>query len=149
MSGFEKCYDDHRDFVVALDPSLSYKPEMGPADGENYRDVFFWYPMASKTAEAKEILMEWKNLYASKNIETPWATYSMMFGNEMPMYAIVSWGKNAAEMATREMKHQELFGEDAAELNQKTMAITNRMEIKRGMFLPDISNMPPPDAGSN
>ena len=63
MADFDECLESHSDYVLALRPELSY---LSPADGENYRDVTFWYALPGKEAEAESILGEWKKLYESK-----------------------------------------------------------------------------------
>jgi predicted CopG family antitoxin len=131
----DKCVDEHSSYMMTKMPDLSY---LAPVEGENYRDILFWYAESGKEAEAEKIIAEWKNLYESKKAAGGVITYKVIFGRE-PGYAIVSWGKNEADLAAKNQKNNELFGEEAGKLWAKTMLITKKYYSKRAWVMPDFS----------
>lgn len=138
MSAFDDCYEIHSDFVVEEMTSLSY---LQPVEGENFRDVLFWSVEPGKEEEAEKIISEWKKLYESKKAPDGFLAYKVIFGRA-PGFAIVAWGKDAVDAATKSKKAQELIGKDADDLLKRTMAITTKMYSKRGEVLTNFSLMP-------
>jgi hypothetical protein len=132
---FDQCIESHRDFVVEYVPQLSY---LSAPEGENYRDVLFWYPIPGNDKAAEQIFKEWKALYESKKSPDGYAVYKLAFGQE-PGYAVVSWGKDEVDAATKTQKSRELLGEEAGKMWEKTQAITKKYYSKRGWILPDFS----------
>ena len=55
---------------------------------------------------------------------------------------MVQSAKNAADFESKNAKVNELLGEEAQELMQRTMAITRKFETKTGWMRPDLSYMP-------
>jgi len=145
FAAFDKCVEKQDSYVVMSVPSACY---LTPAPGDNFRDVTFWIPMAGKEAEVEKILQEWIKLYQSKNAPGGVLTYKALFGTE-PGYAFISWGKNPVDLFTKEQKNNELFGEEAAKLWQKTLSITKRFQSKRAWVLIDHSNPPVPAVAAN
>jgi hypothetical protein len=120
-------------------PEFSY---LGPPPAEEtYRDVTYWWPLPEKGAEAEKIMGEWKKLYESKKSQVGYMIYKVVYGRE-PGYAIVSWGKNRMDTATKETKNNELLGEEAGKLWLRTQAISKRYENKRAWILTDMSYTP-------
>jgi hypothetical protein len=135
----DKCTDTQTSFAVTRTPSLSY---ILPAAGEeNFSNVFYWFPIPGKEAEAEQIAMEWQKLYASKKAVTSMVVYKFAFGSE-PGYAIVGDGKGPADFETRVQKTRELLGEEGAKLWAKTLLITKKFDTKTGWYLPDLSYIP-------
>jgi len=132
---FDRCIESHRTFVVLPLPQFSYTI---PSVGDNYREITFWYVEPGKDAEAEKIMAEWKTLYESKKAPNGFTVSKAIFGRE-PVYAFVSWGKNAVDLATKEQKTQELLGEEGGKMWAKTLAITQRYHSKRGWTLPEFS----------
>ena len=137
---FDKCVVKSTSYAITSVPSMSY---LSPAAGESFRDVLFWYPIPGKDEEAEKIIQEWLKLYQSKNAPSGVLTYKAVFGGE-PGYAFVSWGKNPLDLATKDQKNNELFGEAAGKLWERTLAITHHYKNIRGWLMPDHSNMPAP-----
>ena len=139
MSGFDGCYNTHSDFIVEEMTDHSY---MTIPEGENYRDVFFWTVATGKEMEGEKLLAEWKKLYETKKSPDGYLCYKVVFGRA-PGFAIVSWGKDQVDAATKNKKSMELIGKDADDLLKRTMAITTQFSSKRAWVLPDYSYTPP------
>ncbi|MCI0750427.1 MAG: hypothetical protein L0Y35_01185 [Flammeovirgaceae bacterium] len=138
MDAFNGCYETHSDFVVEEMTSHSY---LSPPQGENFRDVLFWNVLSGKEMEAEAILLEWKKLYESKKAPEGFMSYKVVFGRA-PGFAIVSWGKDRVESATKAQKSWELMSKEAEDLVKRTLAITTKWSTKRGDVLPDFSLWP-------
>jgi len=130
-----QCVDRQTSSVVSFHKDMSY---LEPAEGENFRDLLFWYVLPGKEMEAEKIIMEWKGLYESKKAPNGYAVYKVDLGNE-PGYVIVSWGKDEADHAVKMMKTHEMFGEEGNQLWSKTMLITKRYDSRRAWVLPEYS----------
>lgn len=134
-----ECVDAQSSFVVSYHPELSYQPNSGP--DENFRDVLFWQVLPGKEAEGEAIAMEWKKLHESKSAPNGYATYKVDLGRE-PGFVFVSWGKTAADHATKAMKNNEALGHDGSKLWSKTMLITKSYQSRSAWVLPEFSYMP-------
>jgi hypothetical protein len=135
FTDFDECLESHSDFVVAQQPVLSY---LLPTESDIYRNVTFWQPLLGKDNEAEAIMGEWKKLYESKKATNGFLLFKVIYGRE-PGYAIVSWGKNAGDEASKHQKTLELLGEDGNKLWLKTQAITKKIYSKRAELLPQFS----------
>ena len=136
---FDECLESHRDFVMTQLHDLSY---LSPTEGDNYRNVTFWQPLPGKDIEAESILGEWKKLYESKKTPSGFLVLKVIFG-EQGEYAVVTWGKNAADEAARYQKTLELIGDEGEKLWLKTQAITKTIHNKRAELLPQFSYSAP------
>lgn len=136
---FDECLESHSDFVATQLPELSY---LSPTEADNYRSVTFWNPLPGKENEAESILGEWKKLYESKKVPSGFRVLKVIFGQQGE-YVIVSWGKNAADEATKFQKTLELTGDEGGKLWLKTQAITKRIYNKRAELLPQFSYSAP------
>ncbi len=131
----EKCVESSSSFVATMLPDLSY---LSPQTGENYRDIMFWEVLPGKEAEGEKLIMEWLNLYKSKNAPNGVLTYKVLFGRA-PGYAFVHWGKSPLDLETKSQKSNELFGEEAGKLWAKTMTMTKKYYHRKAWVLPDFS----------
>jgi len=144
LAGYDETTDMSHTWLGRLRPDLSYTPENA---GENSEEMNFlhwdWYYIESgKRAEAREIAKEWHDLYTKKNIQSSYSIFTGELGTEQPLYVVVQSAKNAADFEANNAKVNDLLGEDAEELMQRTMAITRKFETKTGWMRPDLSYMP-------
>ena len=142
--GFDGTEDMHHTYLARLRPDLSYTPENagGNSEGMNFRHWDWYYIELGKRAEAREIAKEWHDLYTKKNIPSGYRIYTGGLGTEIPLYVVVQSAKNAADFEAKNAKVNELLGEDAQDLMQRTMAITRKFETKTGWMRPELSYMP-------
>jgi hypothetical protein len=138
----EKCIESHSEFITRLLPQYTY---LNPGEGENFRNFMFWFPLPGKQAEVDQIAKEWIDLHRSKKATNGYQTFRTVFGGE-PGYVIVNWGKDELDFVTKSKQTNELFGEEAGKLWQRTMAITHRVYFKNAWYLPDLSYYPAPVA---
>jgi len=100
-------------------------------------------PLPGKQAEVDRIAKEWIDLHRSKKATNGYQTFRTIFGGE-PGYVVVNWGKDELDFVTKSKQTNELFGEEAAKLWQRTMAITHKVYFKNAWYLPDLSYYPAP-----
>ncbi len=134
-------YDTHRDYVVSLSHELSYNSGEIMVEGVNFRQLDYYYIIPGKMEEAKALAKEWQELFASKNIPHGYRVYTGGLGTE-DMIMVVQWAKNAAEYHANQQQIMEALGEDAKDLNQRTMAVTRKLESFTGWMRPELSFMP-------
>ncbi len=141
---FDGTTESHKNFMLRLLPDLSYKPEVASMGSEEtkFRHLDYLYFQTDKEEEAKEILKEWQALYQSKSIPTGYRLYVGGLGTEIPSYTVVRWAKNEVEYYMQVQKNEELLGEEAEALWQKTLAIMQKFEHKNGGIRPDLSYVP-------
>ena len=141
-------YETHYDYVLNLNPSLSYNSGSIMEEGINYRKIEYYYILPDKMDEAFAIAKEWKELHASNNIASGYRVYSGGMGTE-PMLMVVNWAKDPVEMEKQGMMVRETLGEAGKALYVRTMALTKRMESITGWMRPDLSYMPEASMADN
>lgn len=134
-------YETHKDYIVNLSNDLSYKSGEIYEEGVNFRHFDYFYIDPDKSAEAKKIAKEWKELYTSKNIPYGYRVYTGGMGTE-PMLMVVEWAKSPSEYYANQEKIMEMLGDDASELYGRTLEITKRRESHEGWIRPELSFMP-------
>ena len=144
LDGYDETTDMSHTWLARLRPDLSYTPENagGNSEGMNFRHWDWYYIEPGKRAEARAIAKEWHDLYTKKNIQSSYRIFTGGLGTEQPLYVVLQSAKNAADFEANNAKVNELLGEDAEELMQRTMAITRKFETKTGWMRPDLSYTP-------
>ncbi len=142
--GFDGCYTKHKDYMIKLSHDLSYDPQgKGMVEeGVNYRTWHFYYGQPDKELEAEEISKEWRALFEKKQVPNGYRLYKGALGTEQPLYIVVQSATNAVDFSNIEAENMKLLGEEGKALNEKTMAITRKFDVKNGWIRPDLSFMP-------
>ena len=145
---FAGTYTYHEVFMARLMTDLSYAPEQSRLkdDEAGFLHWDFYYIEPGKEKEAMGIAKEYKELYKSKNISDGYDLWMGDIGSEMPVLAVVQWGKNATDFYTQSEKNDALLGEAGQALGAKAMAITRKFEHINGRPRPDLSYMPAKEA---
>ena len=123
-----------REFITQLLPQYTY---LSPGEGENFRQMMFWFPIPGMEDEAHQIAREWVDLHKSKKAPAGYQTFQTVFGDE-PAWVIVTWGKDEIDALTKSRDTNQLLAEAAANLWARTMKITQKIYHKKGWFLPDL-----------
>jgi len=142
FSQYDGTYHSHRDFIAVFHPSLSFKPEQLQEPGNNFREWMYIYYDEKDHETMIGVMKEWKALYESKNIETGYTIYTAGLGHYGPVIVVHSWAESEAVHAKRGEETMAKLGEERMALMNKTMAIIQKQESKRGMLMEDISYMP-------
>lgn len=142
---YDGCYDVHRNYMASLSYSLSYIPEGGELfkEGEEFREWTFLHIDPAKDSEARELMMEWKKLYADAKAPYGYAVYVGGIGLEVPVYVIVGGAKDSKHMDQIQSENVMAVGlEKVKEMRMKTLPVMRKMENKQGMARPDLSYWP-------
>jgi len=143
FAGYEDTYTSHRNFMVWRSDDYSYVPEGSDWTPETlYRRWDYYYMDPDKGEEAKAVSKEWKNLYETKNVTNGYKIYTGGMGLEMPLYVVLTWGKDAADLEAKAAANMELLGEEADALWEKTQKLIRKSDRKEGWYLPDLSYIP-------
>ena len=137
----DKCVEYQTSSVTLFLPGSSY---LSPGPDDYFRSVLHWIPEVGKEAEAEKLIAEWVKLYTSKKATNGVQTYRNIFGGEGG-YVFVSWGKNAADEASKDQKTNELFGDEASKLWAKTLLITRKYYTVTGWLSTELSYSPSPN----
>lgn len=130
-----KYIESRQEFITALIPEYTY---LAPAQGDNFRQMMFWFPLDGMEAEVEKIAKEWVQLHQLKKAPNGYQTFKTVFGDE-PGYVIVTWGKDPVDRHTKAQKNNELFADSGVQLWARTMAITKKIYFKTAWFRPDLS----------
>lgn len=141
MANFDGKYERHRDYIARLHLNLSHNPREGATE-EHYRVFRYYWFEQDKMSEVLKVSKEWKALYEAKGIEHGYEIWSPGFGHEGPALIVIEWGKDAASFEIRKAVENELLGDEAKALSEKTRKLFYKMDKVEGWILPEQSYAP-------
>ena len=143
LKSFEGTYEYYRSQVWNLRYDLSYMPKNPRLKPEEVKFLHynFLYFNAGMDMKAETLAKKFKALYESKNIPDEYRLWVGDVGTDVPVYCIVSYGKDEVDFYAQRKKNQELLGEEAKVLNLKALPLIRKVDIKTGMPRPDL--LPP------
>ncbi|SDR89870.1 hypothetical protein [Gramella sp. MAR_2010_147] len=141
FENFNKCYDNHGDYVTILVPSLSYMPDglTTNTPGQDYR---VWHRMDVSPANMQKLqakMKELKSLFASKKSKMHYRIYKSGFGNVGDYYVAVISAKDAMDYDTKSVENDKLLGEEGQKLFSDMFNYVDAYSVKRGGMRPDLS----------
>ncbi len=144
FENFNKCYDNHGDYITVLIPNLSYMPDglSMTTEGQDYR---VWHRLDVTPANMQKVagkLKELKDLYAANNSKMHYRIYRSGFGNVGDYYVAVISAKDAMDYATRSAENQELIGDAGRKLFDEMFEYVDAYTVKRGSMRPDLAYQP-------
>jgi len=140
----DKCYDIEHDYVINLEPELSYMPGgiTQTPEGQDYRKFHYLHVSPGNRAVVKEKMKAVKAMFASKGSKTHYRVYSSGFGTRGEFYMVAVAAKDPLDYAQKGMENNELLGEDG----QKTMweLMSNLLDYEEipGNMRPDMAYSP-------
>lgn len=143
MGGFEGLYSKHLDWVVKLQPDMSYLPKSQPSEGANYRNWTFVYCKPDKRSEMDQIIKDWVQLYSDNDIQMGWRTYTSVIGPDADMYIVVQWAENPVQMAAMRKEVREKLGDKLSEMQARTTPLYRKRDIQKGWMQEELSYPPP------
>ncbi len=147
FENFNKCYDNHGDYVTTLLPSLSYMPDglSTTTPGKEYR---VWHRMDVTPANMQKVqskMKELKDLFASKNSKMHYRIYRSGFGNVGDYFVAVVSAKDAMDYDRMSAENDQLMGEEGQKLFDEMFDYVDAYSVKRGSMRPDLSYQPSTD----
>ncbi|MHA6280258.1 hypothetical protein ACXYMT_08760 [Salinimicrobium sp. CAU 1759] len=144
MSGFNKYYDYHGDYITILDNDLSYMPsgEGIVQDGKDFRKWHFMKVTAENDSKMREKLKELKDLYGKKNSKMHYRVYRSGFGQMGNNYVAVLSAKDAQDYARLSAENNQILGEEGKQKFQEIMDLVTEYRNTQGRMRPDLAYIP-------
>ena len=142
-AGFEKCYDEHGDYMITLDAELSYQPSgiNNNPEGEYYRTLDYWYVTEANESALREVAKSIKKLYADAGSDFYYRVYRSGFGTMGPFYMVASAAKSPQALQDKQDRVAKATGEKRQMLLSKALGLTRKYETMNGWIRPDLSYM--------
>ena len=141
FSRMDKCYSDHRDYMITLDKELSYQPggiNQMP-EGQMYRNNVKYYISPENYSKANEIAKKYKKLFSEKGSKVHYRVYRSGFGADGTFFLVAMAAESPAAFEQMQAENRELLGAEGAALAQELLKIIDDMETVQGYMRPDLS----------
>ncbi len=138
---FDKCYDNHRNYVVHLIDDMSYVPNglNTNTSGQDYRKWHFFHVTPQNVAKLRNKMKEIKSLYEKKDANQYFRVYRSGFGTNGDYYLVVISAKDAQTYAKTSAETDELLGAEGVKLFDEMMQYVQKYESKTGRMRPDLA----------
>ncbi len=144
FSEMDKYYTQHFNYVIYLDPELSYQPSgiSQTPEGQNYRKFYYLHTTPSMKNDLAKAMKGIKELYKSKGSEVEYRVYRSGFGAPSEFFMVAIAAEDAVDYAQNSVSNQALMGEDAKPVFDKAMDYVTKMEMITGKMRPDLAYNP-------
>lgn len=141
---FDKCYDTHTNYTIALIEDLSYMPEgiTLTQEGQNYREWFYIYFTPENAKKIREGMLAVKNMYAEKKSTLHYRIYRNGFGTTEEFYLVAASFKDRIDAATKNKANETVLGPERWETFKKVLDYASRFEEYTGEMRPDLAYQP-------
>ncbi len=132
------------DFLVQERLDLSYRPAKPALAPEDVRAVRYdlYYLQPGREWEAEQIAKDYAALFQRKGIADGFTVYVAVNGNDLPVLAVVTEGKSAADLMARYEANAKTAGAEMRELDARASRIVRRFDVRLGTVRPDLSYHP-------
>ena len=130
-------------FVVRWNKDLSYYPEdfEKPEEPDIFYEWAFIHLKSGHEKEAAKVLKKYQELYDSVDESYQWDVYEVLLGNQTPCWILESQAKTELDMRTIESELNDKYGEKFEELWPEFVKHVDKMEIKKGWYIPKWSRV--------
>ena len=138
------------DFIVMERPDLSYVPATALAANDARAigyDIYYLLP--GREADAEAIAREWQALFKAKGSTESFKIFQAVSGHDLPVWAVVTYGKSPADLAARQEANTAKLGAEGNALQARTWQLVRRFNRRVGMVRPDLSYRPAPMTAAN
>lgn len=144
FDNFDNCYDSHSDYIVHLDPELSYMPNGIEimTEGQEYRELQFWYATPQNYAKLLDMARAFKKLYSEKNAPEHYRVYRSGFGAPGQFIIVSISSKNAAEYERVYQENKILLGAEREKIYNELLRSIIKVEKLSGYMRADLSYHP-------
>lgn len=138
---YQDTYTEHGDYILRLDKELSYMPDgmTQTPEGQNYRELIYYYIPPGKGDEAEELAKGVKKLYSAKNSKMHYRVYKSGFGNMGNYFMVAVAATSPEEMEKKRNENTELIGEEGKALFDRIEKTASKQEIVKGYIKPELS----------
>ena len=135
-----QCYTDHEDYILHLDPELSYQPggiNQAPA-GMNYRNNRMFYVSPENYSKANELAGKFKELYTKKESKLHYRVYKSGFGADGTYFMVAVAASNPASYESMTYENNKLLGAEGQALFGELMSLIDKTETIQGWIRPEL-----------
>ena len=140
----DKCYDIEQNYVLNLDPELSYTPSglTQTPEGQPYRKFHYFHYTPGNRAKVMAKAKEIKEMFESNNSKMEYRLYKSGFGVRGEYLMVAVAAKDAGDYAAKVAKNNEAMGESWVKLYNTFMATLEDYQIVEGIMRPDMAYVP-------
>ena len=140
----DACYDVEHDYVIHLEPELSYMPEgiSMVTEGADYRTYHFLHYTPANRAVVKEKVQAIRDLFARKGSKEYYRVYRSGFGAPNEYYMVAVSAKDAADQGTMASENTKLLGAEGEKAFGELFGSLLKYEKFTGRMRPDLFYQP-------
>lgn len=140
----DACYDVERDYVIHLEPDLSYMPNgiSMTTEGADYRTYHFLHYAPANRALVRQKIEAIRDLFAKKGSKEYYRIYRSGFGTPNEYYMVAVSAKNAADQEAMASANNELLGDEGKKAFGELFGSLLRYEKFTGRMRPDLFYQP-------
>lgn len=144
FDNFDNCYDSHSDYIIHLDPELSYMPEGIEimTEGQEYRELQFWHATPQNYTKLLDMARAFKKLYSEKNSPEHYRVYRSGFGAPGQFIIVSISAKSAAEYERVYQENKVLLGAERDKIYNELLSSIIKVEKLNGYMRADLSYHP-------
>jgi len=141
MDGY---YTKHFNYVIYLDPGLSYMPDgiTQMPEGKNYRKFYYLHTTPAMNDHLAEAMKGIKELYESSGSAMDYRVYRTGFGAPNDFFLVAIADKDPLTYEQNSMANQALLGDAAKPVFDKAMEYVTKFEVIPGNMRPDLGYTP-------
>lgn len=141
FESYTDTYTKHGDYILRLDKELSYMPNgiTQTPEGENYRELTYYYIPPGMAEKAEELAKSVKKMYQEKNSKIHYRLYKSGFGNMGYYYMVAVAAESPEEMEKKRNENDDLLGDEGKALFDEIENTGTEMKTVTGYIMPELS----------
>lgn len=144
LSEMDGYYTKHFNYVIYLDPELSYMPAgiNQMPEGKNFRKFYYLHTTPAMNDQLAEAMKGIKELYESSGSEMEYRVYRSGFGAPNDFFMVAIADKDPLTYEQNSLANQARLGDAAKPVFDKAMEYVTKFEVIPGNMRPDLGYSP-------
>lgn len=144
FSEMDNYYTKHFNYVIYLDPELSYMPGgiTQMPEGKNYRKFYYLHTTPAMNDHLAEAMKGIKELYETSGSAMEYRVYRSGFGAPNDFFLVAIADKDPLTYEQNTLANQALLGDAAKPVFDKAMEYVTKFEVIPGNMRPDLGYSP-------
>jgi hypothetical protein len=144
FSQYNKCYDEHGDYVINLRKDLSYMPGgmTLTTEGQPYRRFYYNYVTPENVANMTNTFKKIKETFVKHNAGLHYRIYTPGFGTIGNYFMVAISAKNEEELTKAETAMWEKMSVDMQPLFDELDKYSSKVDMQTGWMRDDLSYAP-------
>lgn len=140
----DKYYSEHFNYIIYLDPELSYMPGgiTQTPEGQQYRKFYYLHTTPAMRSDLAKAMKGIKDLYTSKGSKVEYRVYRSGFGAPNDFFMVAIAAKDPVAYEQNSVSNQALLGDDAKPAFDNLMDYVTKFEVIPGNMRPDLAYSP-------